>query len=193
MVQVDDHHLRGRHARRQHQALVVAVHHDHHADRARRQAPAVLPHELALYASPAPAAPTAAVRLVADVEHAREVLAQTVRRGALDRATVRRHERLHRRRVQTARELLLLGLAALDPGHGEQLLVDARVVVKDLQHLLLRLLLRRVRAVALLPQELARADERRRVLELPAHHVRPLIQTQRQIAVAADPARVGCV
>ena len=42
----------------------------------------------------------------------------------------------------------------------------------------------------LLPQELARANEGRRVLELPAHHVRPLVQAQRQVAVPADPAAV---
>ena len=47
----------------------------------------------------------------------------------------------------------------------------------------------RIRAVALLPQELARADEGRGLLELPAHHVGPLIQPQRQVAVAADPLR----
>ena len=43
--------------------------------------------------------------------------------------------------------------------------------------------------VALLPEELARADEGRGVLELPAHHVRPLVEPQRQIPVAADPLR----
>jgi len=45
------------------------------------------------------------------------------------------------------------------------------------------------RGVALLPEELARADEGRWVLELPAHHVGPLVQAQRQVAVAPDPLR----
>lgn len=46
---VDDDHLGGGHAGRQHQALVVAVHHDHHADGAGGETPAVLPDKLALY------------------------------------------------------------------------------------------------------------------------------------------------
>ena len=45
-------------------------------------------------------------------------------------------------------------------------------------------------AHAHLPQELAAADEGRGVLELPAHHVGPLVQSQRQVAVAADPLGV---
>ena len=45
--------------------------------------------------------------------------------------------------------------------------------------------------VALLPEELARADEGRGVLELPAHHVGPLVQAQRQVPVAADPLRAS--
>lgn len=51
----------------------------------------------------------------------------------------------------------------------------------------------RIRAVALLPQELARADERRGLLKLPAHHIGPLVQPQRQVAVAADPLRASQV
>mmetsp|Transcript_12635 Transcript_12635/g.46666 ORF Transcript_12635/g.46666 Transcript_12635/m.46666 type:complete len:337 (+) Transcript_12635:2355-3365(+) len=39
----------------------------------------------------------------------------------------------------------------------------------------------------LLPQELARADERRGILELPPDDVAPLIQLQRQIPVTANP------
>ena len=150
--------------------------------------------------SQAPRGGTARVGLVGDPEHAREVLPEAVRGRRLHRAAVRGDERLHRGGVEPPRELLLLRLAALNHGHRQQLLVDARVVVQDLQHLLLRLLLRRERAVALLrlggiprfhlPEELPRADERRRVLELPPHDVRPLVQTQRQVAVPADPASV---
>lgn len=63
------------------------------------------------------------------------------------------------------------------------------VELQDVQHLLLRLLAGGEGGVALLPQELAAADEGRGVLELPAHHVGPLVQAQRQVAVAADPLR----
>lgn len=199
-MEVDDDGLDGRHARRQHQPAVVAVHHDQHADRPRGQAPAVLPHQLPLYASAPRGTATAGVGLVGDPEHPGEVLAEAVRGGRLHGAAVRGDEGLDGGRVEPPRELLLLRLAALNHGHRQQLLVHARVVVQDLQHLLLRLLLRRERAVALLPlggipriylpEELARADERRRVLELPPHDVRPLVQTQREVAVAADPSGI---
>ena len=46
--------------------------------------------------------------------------------------------------------------------------------------------------VALLPEELAGADEGRGVLKLPAHHVCPLVQPQRQVPVAAYPLRAQC-
>lgn len=199
-MEVDDDGLDGRHARRQHQAAVVAVHHDQHADRPRGQAPAVLPHQLPLYASAPRGAPTARVGLVGNAEHLGEVLAEAVRGGGLHRAAVRGDERLDGGRVEPSREFLLLRFAAFNHGNRQQLFVHPRVVVQDLQHLLLRLLLRRERAVALLPlggiprfylpEELARADERRRVLELPADDVRPLVQTQREVAVAADPSGI---
>ena len=41
--------------------------------------------------------------------------------------------------------------------------------------------------MALLPQELPRADERRRVLELPPHDVCPLVEPQGEVAPRADP------
>jgi hypothetical protein len=43
-----------------------------------------------------------------------------------------------------------------------------------------------VGGVALLPEELARAQEDPRA-QLPAHHVGPLVEQQRQVAVAAHP------
>ena len=95
-----------------------------------------------------------------DVEHLGEVLAEAVRRAALDAAPGRRDEALDGRRVQAAGELLLLRLDARDDGDGEELLVDAAVQVEDLEHLLVGLRLGLERRVALLPQELARAQER---------------------------------
>ena len=46
-------------------------------------------------------------------------------------------------------------------------------------------------SLACLPEKLAGADEGGGVLELPAHHVGPLVQPQRQVAVAANPLRSG--
>ena len=54
--------------------------------------------------------------------------------------------------------------------------------------------------MSLLPQELAASDEGRRVLELPTDDIGPLVELERQVAVAADPLGVvrvhhlwGCV
>mmetsp|Transcript_3892 Transcript_3892/g.9166 ORF Transcript_3892/g.9166 Transcript_3892/m.9166 type:complete len:306 (+) Transcript_3892:1190-2107(+) len=44
-----------------------------------------------------------------------------------------------------------------------------------------------MRRVPLLPEELAGADEGRRVLELPAHDVAPLVKLEREISVRPDP------
>ena len=44
--------------------------------------------------------------------------------------------------------------------------------------------------MALLPQELTRSDERRRVLEFPTDDVTPLVQSQRQVSVRVNPIRV---
>lgn len=147
---VDDNDLRGGHTRRQHQTLIVAVHHDHHTDGACGEAPAVLPDKLALYASTMRPAPTARLCLVGDVEHLREVLAQAVRCGGLNRTAVGGDEGLNGCRVETAGKLLLLGLAALDDRHGQHLFVHAGIVVKDLQHFLLGLFLRGECTVAFL-------------------------------------------
>jgi len=142
------------------------------------------------FARAARAAGALVLRLVLDAKHLAEVLAQAVRRGPLDALPRLRDEGLDRRRVQRARKLLLLRLFALDHGHGQQLAVHLAVQLEDLQHLGVRLLLRGECRVPLLPQELARADEGRGVLELPPHHVGPLVEPQRQVTVAADPLGV---
>ena len=48
VVDVDDDNLDGSHARRQHQSLVITVHHDHHSNRTSGQTPTVLPDMLTL-------------------------------------------------------------------------------------------------------------------------------------------------
>ena len=124
-----------------------------------------------------------------------------MRSGSLDSAAVGGDEGLNGGGVETAGELLLLGLAALNDGHGQHLFVHAGVVVEDLKHFLLGLFLGGERAVAFLemtlsrggylPEELAGADEGGGVRELPANRVGPLVQAEGEVAVTADPAGVG--
>ena len=94
---------------------------------------------------------------------------------------------LDRSRVQGSCKLLRLGLAPLDHRHRQQVRVHPRVEVQDLADLVLGLLAGPEGGVALLPQELPRADERRRVLELPPHDVCPLVEPQGEVAPRADP------
>lgn len=118
---------------------------------------------------------TSLLGLVGDVEHAGEVLAEAMRSSSLDSTAVRRHECLHSGGVQTSGELLLLGLAAFNHRHSQQLLVHASVVVQNLQDFLSSLFLGGESAVAFLPEELTCANEGSGVFELPTNDVRPLV------------------
>eukprot|EP01137_Pigoraptor_chileana_P007188 Opistho-2@52440 len=179
----NDNDLYARHTRRQHKPLVVSVDHHHHTNGARGEAPRVLP-DMAL----------ASVLLgrvrKRNVEHFAEVLTETMARGALDAATGGGHKSLHSGCVETASKLFLLALAALDDGHGEQGLVHLRIQLKNLQHFHIGLGLCGKGSVALLPEELARADKGRRVLELPPHDIAPLIELEREVPVRLNPLSI---
>ena len=125
---------------------------------------------------------------VGDVEGVREVLAELVRRAHLQRLAVA-HQPFARPRDDRAGELLAVGLAPA-PDRDREVALHRRGVgvLEDLQGVRVRLLARGVGGMALLPEELRGAQEQARA-QLPAHDVRPLIDLQRQVAVARDPAR----
>src|SRR5204862_2499825 len=94
---------------------------------------------------------------VADVERAREALAEVVRGCRLERLSIA-HQGFERVGVEGAGEPLALALPA--PQHGDREDVVDRVgvdVVEDRQRLRNCLLLGLVRRVPLLPEELARS------------------------------------
>lgn len=62
--------------------------------------------------------------------------------------------------------------------------------ISGVTYLLLRTLVSQVGSVALLPQELTGSEEGLGVLELPSHNGVPLVQAQRKVTVAANPARI---
>lgn len=182
----DDNSLDTRNLRREYQALVIAVDHDHNANRPGTQTPAVLPHIQLLLAS----------RIIGvlddDVEHlgAREVLTETMGSCTLDTASGSRDEALHGRRVQSTCELLLLGLDTGNDRDSEKVLVYFAVELEDLTHFRVGFRLCEVSGVSFLPEEFACAEERLRVLELPSDDAVPLIQFQRKVAMTLDPFRV---
>ena len=124
-----------------------------------------------------------------DVERLGEVLAEVVRGAGLERAAILHHG-LDAVGAQRAGELLLLGLEAADHRHGHLALGEIGVdIVQDHQRLALGVGLVGVDGMAFLPQKLGGAQKRPGA-HLGAHHIGPLVDQQRQIAVAADPLGV---
>ena len=122
-----------------------------------------------------------------NVARAREILAQEMARAGLQRLAVL-HHRLDAERALGAREPLAGRLLALDDGHRHPVLGEVGVDVEHPHRLFDGLLARRVRRMAFLPEELGRAQEQPRA-HLPAHDVGPLVDQERQIAVALHPTR----
>ena len=123
---------------------------------------------------------------VTDVERTAEPLSEFVRCAHLQRLAVP-HDRFARHRVRRAGEAFLDGLAADDHGHGEHVAHEVLVhVVQDAQRVLPGIRFPCVRGVPFLPQELRGAQEDSRP-QLPTHDVGPLVEDQREIAVAVDP------
>ena len=104
-----NHNLILRHSRRDNQALVVTVDHDHHPNRSRGEPPGRLPGQFLLFG--------ATFRLELDFEHLGEVLAQVVRGAGLgviwgnylNSAPVLRDPCLDCGRFVASRELFLFG------------------------------------------------------------------------------------
>ena len=158
-----DDDLRGRDARGQDKAVVVAVGHDDRADHARGGAPGRLKRVLELVVAAGEG----------HVIGAGELISKVVARRTLKRLAVLHHALDGIGRLG-ARELLLLGLAAGDDGDGEHVAEEVSVAVELLHRLSLRLLGGLVDGVALLPPELARTQERAGGL-LPADDGAPLV------------------
>ena len=126
---------------------------------------------------------------VLHVERLGEVLPEEVRRAALQGLAVL-HQRFDRERILGAGEAFVGRLVTHDHRHGHPLLREFLVDVDHLCGLLDRLFVRGMGRVALLPEELGRAQEKARA-HLPAHHVGPLVAEDRQVAVRLDPVLIG--
>src|SRR5438874_7287708 len=110
---------------------------------------------------------------VGQVVGAREVLAEVVRGAHLQRLAVHHHA-LDRGRVLGARKLLAVGLATGEDWNRAPLLGDTAVAVEHLRDFFLGLRRGLVKGMALLPEELASAQEESRA-QLPTKDVVPLV------------------
>src|SRR5437899_648794 len=149
--------------------------HDQPADQPRGDAPGSIPHVLEAAGS----------SLILHAERLGEILAEVVRGARLQRLVIL-HQGFNGVRAQRARELLALRLHAGDHGHRHPLLGKAAVDAENGFRLALGIRLIDVRRMPFLPQEFRGAEEQPGP-ELPAHDIGPLVQEQRQIAVALDP------
>ncbi len=124
----------------------------------------------------------------ADVERAGEVLAELVAGRHLQRLAVT-HHRLEGQGVGGAGEPLLGGLPADEHGYGEhrghEVQIDLEVDAPGVRG---RVRLVDMRGVPLLPEELARAQEKPGA-QLPPDDVRPLVEQQWEVPVALRPLR----
>src|SRR5690606_4802278 len=105
------------------------------------------------------------------IEGLREVLAQEMARARLKRLAVL-HHRLDAVGLDSAGEPFTGRLHPADHGYGEPFLGETGIYIEHAFGLLHRLLLRGVRRMAFLPEELRSAQEQPRA-HLPAYHVRP--------------------
>ena len=179
-VDGQDHRVRGREAGRQHEPVVVGVGHDDAADEPRGDAPRGRPRVLAL------SRPWSGRRCCWPGRSSARGSASVPAWSAFRSCIIASMQY-----VSTApgKRSLSVFLPAED-GHGHELLGEGRVDVEHAHRLLLGLLGGGVRGVPLLPEELGRAQEEARA-QLPAHDVGPLVDEQRQVAVALHPAREG--
>jgi hypothetical protein len=157
---------------------VVAVGHDQTADEARGDAPRRRPRQR----------PLLVLIDELDLVGLGEVLAEVVRGAGLQGLAVT-HEGLDGVSAGGARELLGVALRAEVHGHGQNVLGHLAVHLEDVERLLLRFFGGGVKGVAFLPEELGGAQEGAGHL-LPAHHVAPLVEKNREITPRLHPLGV---
>ena len=170
----DDDDLHRRDLRRQDEAAVVAVGHDDAADQTRGDAPGRLEGVDLL---------VVLIR-IENVERLGKAVAEEVGRARLQGLAVVHHA-LDRIGRLGAVELFLVGLLAARDRHGQHVLAEVGIHIEHALCLLAGLLGRGVHGVALLPEELAVAQERTARL-FPAQHAAPLVIHLRQIAPGVD-------
>src|SRR6266496_3070792 len=126
---------------------------------------------------------------VLDIEALCKVRAQVVAGTGLQRLAIT-HQRLNGISPQGARELFILALATRQHRDGSIFLSEGAVNFEHQTRTLLGLLKSTMGSVTFLPQEFGGTQEQRRTF-LPAHHIIPLIDQDRQITIALDPFRIA--
>ena len=99
------------------------------------------------------------------------------------------HHGFNRIGMIRAGELFFLRLPAFDNGQRHEFFREPAIDAEHAERLLLGVFVRCVRRVTFLPQEFSCSQKQPRA-HLPSHHVAPLINEQRQIAIGLDPVPI---
>ena len=170
----------GRDPRRQHRAIVIRVRHDDRADQSRAHPPARRPGQLLGIGT----------RYELDAAGLGEVLAQKVRGSRLDGFAILYHG-LDAERLDGAGKALAFALFAGENRQGQVVPRKGLVNAQHASRLFSRLGLGLVREVCrFLPEEF-RGPQKQPGTQFPTHHIRPLIDHERKIAIGLDPLGIG--
>ena len=164
--------------RRQYQTVIIGMRHNQRTDQTCGNSPRSSPSIVAL----------AVLVDESNVESLTEVLSQKMGSSRLQSFSIL-HHRLDRIGIQSTSETLALRLHALYYWHCHIILSEVRVNLLHLLSFYLRFFTSSVSGMAFLPQELSRTKEQAST-HLPAHHVRPLVAQDRQVAVRLNPVTV---
>ena len=174
----DDDDLDRGEQRRGAQPLVVPVRHDQSADETRRDSPARVPGEVH----------ATGLCLELEVERLREVLPEIVRCAGLQCLVVLHHP-FAGVGAQSPSKSFGVGFGTGNDRHRHPPFHKIAVDAEHPSRFLLGFLMRRVSRMSLLPEELERAQKQSRP-HLPADNVCPLIDEDREVAIALHPFRV---
>ena len=105
----------------------------------------------------------------------------------LDASATNRHIQLNGSCVDSTSKSLVFRLATFDNRACKQVFVNLCVDVLNPVLESCSVLSSCMSSVAFLPKELTSSNERCGVLELPSHHIGPLIQKQGEITMGSDP------
>jgi len=171
----EDDDLRGRELGRKDEAVVVAMGHDDATDKTRGDAPRGGPGEFLL----------AGLVEEFNARSLGEILAEEVGSAGLQCLAILHHG-FDAISIDGARETFAGGFFALDDGHGKMVLGEVGIDAEHLAGFFHRFGLGGVGGVTLLPEELGGAEEKTRA-HFPADDVSPLVDENRQVAIALNP------
>ena len=170
-----NHNVRRRQARRNHEAVIVGVRHDQRTNQTRAHAPTGCPRKFLL---------TIGIKKL-NLTCLGKVLSQEVACSSLQCLAILHHG-FNAIGLYCAWESLAFSLAALNHRHGHPILCKVRVHAQHLHGFVHGFCFRGVRSVAFLPEELRGAQEQARA-HLPTNNIRPLVDEERKVAVTLHP------